>query len=281
MNWDNLEHMAKDLGLKSNPEDIESLKAEIRTRLPKTHSDLSGGHPRSEKAEQETVRLTDALNYCRAQENMLVRLNTETSLVKELAKSLARVRQEPVDERITKASEKRKAIVSQKFRLPKISLGVLTGILGFIFMFPNQMVQHPYLHIFVQSQFVQELWMTAVMILSGLWFLTWRLETKEKNQISHLFSLDFHRWVLKELIGTNTKQFSRTELRGMLAKITHERHQAFHPHPISTLHMLLNPRLGITVMDEATDLALERYLERNWVRRIKSHEIDDWYEIIV
>jgi len=43
--------------------------------------------------------------------------------------------------------------------------------------------------------------------------------------------------------------------------------------------------LDSTAVDDATNLAIERYLERKWIRRIirknTDEDIEDWYEIII
>ena len=121
MKWNNLAHMAQDLGLNSAPENIQELKSEIKKHIVEMHPDHSGGNFKSEKDKAQYHRFSDALDYCENHEKMLIPLEATTALIQTVAESMALANREPIEKRITKASKELQNKFNEKYKIPKIS----------------------------------------------------------------------------------------------------------------------------------------------------------------
>ena len=202
---------------------------------------------------------------------------TETAIVQKVAESIALANQEPIEKRITKASKELQNKFNEKYKVPKISLGAISAALGYAFFFPQTIFEHPYLSELVNDNNFFIFWFFSVIFLTQIWIITLISEKSGKIQIKSLLSLDTNRLVLDILRKSNTPPlFSRTQLRDKLIFLTRKR-KAFSPLNL----FVLNRRLDLEIYDEATDLAIERYLQRHWIRRIQQSDIDDWYEITI
>lgn len=276
MSWNSLAHMVRDLGLSSDPENIQELKVEIKKNIAEIHPDRSGGNFKSEKNETQYHRLSDALDYCENHDKMLIPLEATTALVQKVAESMALVNQEPIEKRITKASKELQNKFNEKYKVPKISLGVISAALGYAFFFPQTITEHPYLSLLVENYTFFIYWCFSVSFLVSFWIITLVREKSGKNQIKSLLSLDTNRLILDRLRKSNNPQFSRTQLRDQLISFSVE------PKHFSSSNLLAPRRkLDLEIYDEATELAIERYLTRNWIRQIQRSDIDDWYEITI
>lgn len=271
MNWNNLTQMVDELGLKSNPENIHEIETEIKTLRSKNHPDRSGGNFKSESDEKQFYRLSEALDYCETFQNTLIPIDAVTALVQNVGESLSLTNKESVETRIIKASKEMETRLSQKYRLPKISLGTITGILIYAFLFPQTFSEHPYISELIFMDNFLLTWFFSVFFLALLWLIIWKFETQRKVRIRKLLSLDIHRLVLDKT-RQSRNIFSRTQLRNELAE------QIYNHIPLFFSTFLT---LDLETLDEATDLAIERYLERNWISRIQQTEIDDFYEITI
>ena len=300
MNWTGLDNMVEDLELKSNPKDIHGLITEIKTLRVEIHPDHSGesGNFKSKDDEIRYLRLSDALEYCETFETNLIPINAATSLIKNVAENiartnkeslevivknvvegLARANKEPVETRITKASTEMITKFQQKYNVPKISLGATSAALIYAFVFPQTIIDHPYLSKIVNNYNFFIIWLNMVILLAALWLIAWMRETKGKSTIRRLLNLGTHRAVLDRL-RQSKRFFSRTELRDSLAEnIGHDIHRNRLPLLLSDL--LFHGDIDMETLDGATELAIERYLERNWIQRIERSDVDDWYDIII
>ncbi len=275
MSWNSLEQMTEELDLKSNPKDIDKLKAELKARIKELHPDNSGGNFKSEDDAKNLYRLIEALDYCDVKRNTLIPLDSVTELIKQLSENLASANKEPIEARINRISLESQAHIGQRFRVPKISLGAISAILTYIFFSPEQLMNHPFLGDFIKAHFNVFNWLLIVYLLSSLWFVTWMSESNMKAHTSKLFSLEYHREILNEFKHSGDVLFSRTQLQKKLLSFE-KRH--FFP-------FFLRFPLDSDTNDKATNLAIERYLERKWIRLSSgkniNKDIDDWYEIII
>lgn len=277
MNWNSLDHMVRDLRLNSDPRNINELKTEINEQIRKIHPNRSKGEFKSEEDQELYHRLSEALDYCENHDKMLIPLEATTALVQKLAESMALANQEPIEKRVTKASKELQIKFNEKYKVPKISLGAISAALGYVLFFPQTILEHPYLSELVNNHNFILYWFLSVFFLTQIWIITFISEKSGKIQIKSLLSLDTNRLVLDILRKSNTPPlFSRTQLRDKLIFLTRKR-KAFSPLNL----FVLNRRLDLEIYDEATDLAIERYLQRHWIRRIQQSDIDDWYEITI
>lgn len=276
--------MTQDLGLNSAPENIQELISEIKKHIVEMHPDHSGGNFKSEKDKAQYHRFSDALDYCENHEKMLIPLEATTALIQTVAESMALANREPIEKRITKASKELQNKFNEKYKIPKISLGAISAAMGYVFFFPQTITDHPYLSTLINNYNFFIYWLFSVYFLALLWIIALISEKRGKNQIKSLLSLDTNRLILDQLRKYNDPPlFSRTQLRDQLISFVRE------PKTFTPSYLLVHPSyllvhnrmLDIEIYDEATDLAIERYSQRNWIRRIQQSDIDDWYEIII
>ncbi|MFZ3383428.1 MAG: hypothetical protein WA144_05845 [Candidatus Methanoperedens sp.] len=274
MNWQTLEQMVEDLDLKSNPDDIIQVRAELKTKIKELHPDITGQF-KSEKDSKKLYLLLEALDYCDSERNTLIPLDSVTEIIGKFSKKLDDVNKESIDVRMNRTNLNHQAYIGQRFQLPKISLGAISAILTYIFLTPDVLMKHPYLGGYYEHYNNLFYWGIAVEILAILWFLVWKSETYNKAKTSELFSFDYHREILKKLKNSTEILFSRNQLREEFSSIGKKQFMSI------VFHLSLDS----TTIDDATNLAIERYLDRKWIRPISGkntiEDIDDWYEIII
>lgn len=208
---------------------------------------------------------------------MLIPLEATTALVQKVAESIALANQEPIEKRIIKASKELQNKYNEKYKVPKISLGAISAALGYAFFFPQTIFEHPYLSLLFEEYNFFYHWLLSVIFLTQFWIITLISERSGKIQIKSLLSLDTNRLILDRLRESNNPPlFSRTQLRDKLISFIKEP-KIFTPSNLFVIRI----NLDLEIYDEATDLAIERYLQRNWIRKIQQSEIDDWYEITI
>jgi len=220
MNWHSVEQMVEDLGLKSNPDDINQIKAELKTKIKELHPDKSGGQFKSEEDSTKLYLLLEALDYSDAERNTLIPLDYVTEIIEKLSENLTSVNKESIDVRINRTSLNHQAYIGHRFQFPKISLGAISTILTYIFLYPEQLMNHPIIGSYVQNIiFTNYYWLLAVEILAVLWFVTWKSETYNKAKTVELFSMDYHLKILNKLKHSTKILFSRTQLKEYFSSI--------------------------------------------------------------
>lgn len=280
MTWTSVHHLVEDLGLEANPYDLQAIRKELKNQLTQLHPDRSGGKFPSEAHEREYHRYAEALEYLESQGGMLVPVAAATELVRQVTETVATLTRQPVEERILKATADHQANIKQQFRMPKISLGAISAALGYVLLFPQQFAEHPFLRELLYWPRMALWWGVAVYVLAVLWLWTWILERQLKAQVNRVFSLAHHRAVLEAVKGKEGPVFSRSALQGHL--------DPRQPKPLPRRALLpRNIGVDLSVLERATDLAIERYLERGWIRRVqpdemdRSHGVDEWFRILV
>lgn len=213
MEWNSIDQIAEEFELKSDPKDPHAIRHEIRKLMADLHPDPHGGDFKSEDDEKKYLRLNEALQYLDSpQQGMLVPIDYATTLVEKVTQSLFKANRDPVETKISKALNERRVSIRRQFYTPKISLGIVTTLLLYVFLAPQTLMEHPYIGPILMSAFVQQIWFISVFVLGFFWILTWRKEKRLMAITIKLFSLDYHMNIL-ETLRSQTSKFSRSKLK--------------------------------------------------------------------
>jgi hypothetical protein len=216
----------------------------------------------------------------------------------ELGEESAHERRATTEERASAATARHRSNISQHARVPKFTLGGLSAAWIALLALPRQAVDNPILSPFVGRQAFQIGWFIGLAVVAALWLSTFVFENQAKRTLTSLYSLEGQRRVLTE-IGTYRTDFYRSRLRQYLSEMdavnrflalpremrkSFELHDDPHkkgPDPFEEYLRRSAQRAGpvlrriisriivggidSSALDEATDLAIDRYMERGWI----------------
>lgn len=146
---------------------------------------------------------------------------------------------------------------------------MVSAILAFVFTFPQQASDNAFLDYLVRgkSGTVTIAYGALLGTVVILWILLWIIENNDRSTAEELISWDHQRAALARLVDSSA--FSRSDLRAEIASIAPDRH-----HPLTRLL----GRDWRKDLDDAVELAVARFLERGWIRRVEGPSFDDWFE---
>jgi hypothetical protein len=278
--WNSVDELMRDFGLP--PMDVAGARMELRARLSKLHPDRSGGAFKSKEAGEEFHRLTDAIAFLDSQSSGLVPVSTVKALTDAFTTTLIQMRQanrldsKSIEEKTGELLASRRVDISHAFRWPKVSLASVGAALAYVFLFPQHLKDHPYLGPLLKSQRANTYWFWAVGSLGAAWVVVWAVERRQQAWAERLLSFAYQRHKLRELGFREGNLFTRTELRDTL----------WTPdwYSFRLKKFLRRMFYDLAQAEQAADVALQRYLEKRWIRPVErpagSDEFDEWYELI-
>jgi hypothetical protein len=203
--------------------------------------------------------------------------------------------------------------LSDRTRGPTISLGVLTAALAALLALPSKAAENVYIKPFVGSVTATVLWWLLVVVTVFGWAVLWFLRKRATTMLDSLYSLQTHRLVLDKVVDRIRWQgpgrdvvFSRWEFRErLLIEACHgvlqteasrdlpdlPREQETPNSPTAWTYRVRR-WVGIRVdiraarrvlipdtVDNATDLALQRFVDRGWILDVQGRPLEEWFAL--
>jgi hypothetical protein len=275
-----------DLGLNAATNDLAGLRSEVLERIKLVHPDTAPATGSVIGDAAQLTKLTDALDAISAAASApgttLIPLKAVEDLVlaqhQTLVAALARNIGPSVEDKVGMAVARSHARVTAGFRMPRIGLGGLLAVTGYVLVFPKQFQDNPYLAGLAGSSAGRLAWLTLMIVLIYSLLITWMIEARRNATIDEMHSLDRQLEVLAQLasetgdLDSRQASFSRSELRARLAR-GYRRDRSLY------LRGLMGGGIDRASAEEATDLALERYKDRGLVDQVPGRLDDDWCRV--
>ena len=283
---DEINRLIKKLGINASPADKEALTSELKARLSESHPDQKASHDEARVQELATL-----LQIVKRQSTKLAVIKGETkeiALPKEPLPPALLVplpSRETVETQIQIARASGRSAVSKEFLLPKLSLGAVTLAVTWVFAAPKTFADNPFIGALLKRPDAMRLWLMTLGVLICSWFVIWWLEQTKKRRTERLLSLTFQKQILDAIGRSDGTAFSATRFRAEL----YPRH-VWYPNMLRLMAKLLfrikiyyfnNPFYDDALADQASELALERFVSKGWLSLTAKPEdeegIDDWY----
>jgi hypothetical protein len=268
-----------ELGITSDPTDLDAMRLEIKARISELHPDHQVNH-----GDDRLQRLTELLKNTGSDTRELQRVVGGRQLIKPGAQ--IPTQGEPVEARINKARAAYQRASSRGFLFPKISLMAVTGALAWVFAFPKAFMDHPFISPLLKSRFAIGMWLVVLLALAVAWIAVWWSEQHKQRMIEKVMSLAHQRAVLDSIGREDEGSFSASQFREAL----YPRHIWYSPRLRMLASVFLrrkiyyfhDPFYDVTLEEQAAELALERFVKKGWTVATKrpkdESKIDDWYE---
>lgn len=282
MEWGTVNDVVNDLGLESDPNDLQGVIRELKERRNDAHPDKT-----RDKSTDEFQRLVRALEFVDVQSKALVPLTAVTALVKQVTDAVTQ--RESTDAHAARAVAARTETFHRLIRPRRFTLAAVGTAFSVVFLFPQQFETHPYIERFLYQPVGVMTWVALLAVLGLLWIRTALEEARHRDVLETLYSRRFQERVLKRF---GSAVFSRTHVQEHMARWTRENRKPMNPwgslRLLRVLAIVINrlgarSRIGADAIEEAADLALRRYLDAAIVRRVPVPDgqspFTEWYRV--
>lgn len=297
MQINNIHDIINQFGLKST--DIPTITDELKKLRIELHPDKNGGDFLDDNHKSKYYDIEDSLRWLETN-NTLVPLSQLTDLVR-LIKDLDKPK-EPSEKELMKQIEsdlsirldKAKSSFSKAFHFPKIAVSTLTGIISFVWLFPDQLESHPILGDLSRSFWFAQAWLILFLASIYLWVFNYIIEIKQtsfnKNIESNAFQLDIFKAFLKDRLVKSSDRylndgflvFSKAQLIAFLRNRLHKGSKRRPVHLVLAVYTfgltLAKPRIDVESLENLADLILKKNLTKGTLQVYDSRSIDDLYK---
>ncbi len=318
--WQNLRDVVAELKLDESPDDRIAVRRAILRRLKELHTDTTSALSESTSPELKKLTAalqfvrefqrnpTDALALTQVTA-LAKKTDDSLALIAEALKSVARGTERSVDERAASRLVESRRSISHQLRPPKISLAAISATLAAVYAFPDQVLSSRVLSEYIPIALVIRFWPVGIIGLASLWVIVWWREAGLRNTAERVLGFNVQRRALEALLGggdpamhrpvPRANGFSRSRFRRELAVAATDRSLRDDPAwlrrsagPMSTLVDLVRTTRSMqrwfygaeiddATLDSATDIALERFVQREWIERAQAPRgvFDDYYRL--
>lgn len=169
-----------------NEDKPEEIRSRLRTLQSELHPDRTGGEFKEGNDKERFLRVSAALDYIEkheTNESSLVPVSMMTDLLK-IIRDLVPAQQEKNAETALNTSVATKlTTLHVQYRTPRITTSAISIVLSAIWLFPNQITDHPVLGHYLDpsSTIFSVLWLYSVLITAMIWIRTSMQEEKRKQ----------------------------------------------------------------------------------------------------
>ena len=203
MTWPSIEALISDLELESQPDDLDGLRDELRSRLAQRHPDKSNGSFGSDEEKEAFHKLGDARDFIDARikgSQALIPIDRLPAIIEAIQKAQIA----PIESRVaalrSEARSDAKAELHSRLMFPRISSGVFAAISGFAATFGDSFESDPVLGDVVSSPYFRVM-MLVIALYAGIYFMmTWISERREEMRIERASSESGRREIFMQLI---------------------------------------------------------------------------------
>ena len=288
MPWTDVNEVTTELGLSSDPSDLQAIRQELRRRSAELHPDRNEGKFESQEAEERFHLLIEAKDYVDSVGKDATAL-VPVSQIPALMRALKEASTEPVEVRVSRLrSECRDEYRSEhkrQYAFRKIGSGVFASICAFLFAFGNTLKDHPLLGSLAANQTAQVFLLVLCLYAAGFFALTWFRERAEEGNLEWLMSEEGRREVFRKVI--QERSIEETGDKVVVSRLQFS--QAIQKRagggrriasPASVLFRFMGSR-GLTpaIAEKMARIHLTELEERGAVKRLSTPSLDVLYEI--
>ena len=280
---DELEKLVNELGLTSAPSDLATLRSEVKARISELHPDHKSADPKARllllgKVLKKTGKGATALQKT-ANNSQLARVASRAALFPE----------ETVEARLDAVGASQQIVRSRAFLIPKLSLGGLTALLTWTFLFPKTFMDHPFVGRMLKGSHAVSIWLLAIALLVVAWISVWCLEQRKRWYSDQILSLDYQKHTMDSVARAGSVCFSASKFRENLCS-RYKLYPRWFRWLVGKLRLksfysyYTSPVYDALLVEKAAELAIERFVQKGWIVHTERPEdetdVDDWYKIV-
>ena len=270
-----------------NTDDLEQIKTELKKRLKESHPDNNSNF--------DSDYFNELKNDLAYVENLIKNSENQNTLVpmSEALQTLAEIIQLPakkdkdhkdvLNEKLSDNIQSRLIITKKHLRTPRIGSVTTLAVITFLWMFPNQVLEHPLMQVlfgdadrYDRAEFAMIIifvWLLALVFVILIWVDSVYRERLEKGILERLKLESVQNEIFMNFLNSISpdKQFSKQDFMAYLAQGLSEgqkQRKALHFEPEEE------------IVQNMADIILLRAKEYEVIKVIKSHSLIDCYEII-
>ena len=216
MKYNSIEQIKADFDL--NLDSTDQIRSELKSKMKKCHPDKVDSKDWENGLKSEFLNLSDAIEFIdtsKKNASALVPVEQVTELVKIikdiLPKNEIATQETKFENQLVSYLQERKDIM----RFPKISLSVFTGLISFVWLFPQTVADHPVLknYISFENKFFLIGWLVTLFYAVMFWVLISRKERREKTLIKYIKTERAQNKIFQKFVDSNSeKTFNKEQL---------------------------------------------------------------------
>lgn len=279
-----LEEIQKRYNISSN--DPKEIKAQLKIKIKENHPDNNNNFDSGYFSE-----LNNDLAYL---ENLIRNSENQNTLVpmSEVLQTLAEILQgsvkkdeypkEVLNAKLSENIQSRLLITKKHVRAPRIGSTTIAAIITFLWMFPNQVMEHPLMQMLFGdmmdarknfAMLITVVWLYALLYTATIWWSSIRRERIEKDILERLKLESVQNEIFMNFLSSisPSKQFSKLDFMEYLAYGLSEGQKQ---------RKTLCFKSEEEIIQNMADIILLRAKEYEIIKASKSHGLIECYEII-
>ncbi|MDP1745123.1 MAG: hypothetical protein Q8L90_06080 [Bacteroidota bacterium] len=245
-------------------------------------------HPNNTKGEflddfqkEKYYKIDEALEYIEKYKSndQLVIVEKMTDLIKLVVSEIIPSNkqfslEQNLDNKITNALD----TFRSKSLFPKISLAAITGVVTFLFLFPSQIKENPYLSHYLnfQSPIFFMTWLMLLTFTGMFWSLAYRNEERAKRNLSLLKVDSTQNKIFNDFITkNNNKLFSKDDLTQHVFLLSSGRQRE-----LLTSVIFGSEIITLEVAQSTAELIINRAEKKNIIKKQNERGLADIYQFL-
>ena len=261
-------------------DDLSIIRGKLNSKRTKIHPDKTKGEFKNSTIEEEYHNIGNAINYIDSLKDnqSLVIVEKVTELMKVMTELIPNNKQNSLEQSLDSKISDVTTSTRSRMLVPNISLTAVTAIVSFLFLFPNQIAEHPILsyHINPTSFIFTFLWLSLLLFCVSLWIITSHKEAVTKKKLALLKVDSEQNRIFAEFIRylDDNKLFTKDDLTHFICNL---RRGCRYEHRSDNL---FGSRI-ITqeIAQNIAELIISRAEKNNVIERLPRNTLSDTYKL--
>lgn len=263
-------------------DDLEEIKAELKNIIKRNHPDQTNdsSNPYITDMTAELGYIESLISNDKKQEisipvNELVKAFTE---IIQMPVRKDREQKEVLNEKFNESINNQLSISKRKFMVSRYSSASISAVLTFLWMFPNQILEHPLLKMLINEWdqgffmlFFLIIWLYAVMFTCWLWGKYKRIENIEHELIRRIKLESVQNEIFTDFVNSIVPDYFFTKTKFI----------EYLKNKIDNMFDYKKYHIQEDVVQNMADIILLRAQEYEVIKKVKSNSLIDSFEIII
>ncbi|MEK4142110.1 hypothetical protein NST48_14235 [Paenibacillus sp. FSL M7-0547] len=281
--------------------DIESIKRdfelkgysllELRTELVKKmaaiHPDKNRGVFIDPETEERYYKYNDAIEFIDKQTasgTSLITVNDAKELIETFAKQLTQTTNSNDNEKIfSQRMDRSIGVIRKKFRVPKITTASATAVLSAMWVFPNQVKEHPVLgQLFnIESLSFTVIWLYFVLFTSFLWYISYSVEQSQERFLLNINTAFYQNQIFRsfmfETVSNDTDSENSEPIIFTKEHFIHFLMRTERNRKNTLVRLLHRPKMDTDIAESIADAVISKAEQKNLIKKVDSNSLEDEY----
>lgn len=287
----NLETIKNTFDLQGN--NIEELRKELTKKMSEIHPDKNQGEFINKTDENAYYKMSEAVEYLDSNissSTSLITVSEAKELFDMVSKQVALITNTNTNNEMQAKTQTQTQtqILSQKsssslhtfkrrYKLPKITTTAVSAVLTAMFLFPNQIKEHPVLGkvIDIESAAFFNFWICALAITIFLWLYFFAREQQQELFLKKLNSTYYQNHLFQDYLRGKI----HSEHQSLLTKEEFIQNLKFYRRP---KNLMLNIRSTIDpeIAETIAEVVFARAEEKGFIKQHESNSLEDQYLVV-